>query len=136
MLTLSLASSLLTWQAARSRMAAVEIASRIADLPFPAFQRRADALGPKRSDQPHLRALGWAEQIGAKLEARLGQAIAADGFLEARAEQIGPRALAAHPAKEIGIVVAAAAERVDRRHDLGDAVGEMLVEPGAEQGRD
>ena len=49
---------------------------------------------------------------------------------------LGPRALAAHPAEEIRIVVAPAAKRFDGRHHLGGAVGIMFVEPGAEQRRD
>ena len=46
-----------------------------------------------------------------------------------------PTALPAHPGEEIGIIVAPAAQRLDRRHHLGGAIGIMLVQPGAEQRR-
>ena len=88
-----------------------------------------------RSKQPHLRAFGWDEQVGTKREFRLAKAIFLRRDLEPRLQQVGPGALAAHAAEEIGIIVAPAAKRIDRCHHLGGAVGIMLVEPGAEQRR-
>src|SRR5437868_9522359 len=56
-----------------------------------------------RSKQPHLSALGRAEQVGAERELGLAQTIFLAGDLEAGAKEVGPRALPAHPAEEIGI---------------------------------
>src|SRR4051794_36976069 len=83
-----------------------------------------------RSKQPHLVALGRAEQVGAERELRLIELVALAGFLETRAEEVGPGALSAHPAEEIGVVVAAAAKRVDGRHHFRRAIGIVLIQPG------
>ena len=58
------------------------------------------------------------------------------GAIEPRLEQVRPGALPAHAAEPVRVVVLAAAQGLDDVHHLLGAVGIMLVEPGAEQGRD
>ena len=73
------------------------------------------------------------EEIAAEAELRCGQAKFPGCLLETGTQEVGPRALTLHPSEEAGIVVAAAAERLNRRHHLACAVRKMFVEPGAEE---
>src|SRR5215218_9010523 len=90
----------------------------------------------RRSKQAHLCPFGRHEQIGPERKLRLSKAEPMRSRFEPLADQIGPRTLAAHPAEEVRIIVAAAAKRADGRHDLARTVREMFVEPGPEQGCD
>lgn len=95
------------------------------------------AVSPGASlQQPHLPSFGWSEQVAAQLEPGLAKAVPPGGKLEARAHQLGPGPLPAHPAEETGIIVAAAAKRLDGCHHLAGAIGIVGVEPGAKQRRD
>src|SRR6478672_10509886 len=68
-------------------------------------------LSTPSSQQSKLVARWRLEQVGTEREPGARQAEPGGRLVEAGAEQVGPRALAAHPGEKIGVVVLAAAKR-------------------------
>ena len=103
----------------------------------PAVRRKSAINSPSqaRSKQPQLVALRRFEQVSAQRDLQSRQIMLSAGDVEPGSDQFRPGALAAHAGEEIRIIVAPAADRLDRRHHLGGSVGIMLVEPGPEQRR-
>src|SRR4051794_32263452 len=94
------------------------------------FMGRAPCL-----EEPELIPLRRLEQVAAERAFFDVQAVLSDRAVEAGLEQIGPWPGAAHAAEPVRIIILPPTHGLDDVHHLAGAVGKMLVEPGAEQGR-